>query len=142
LGASKRFPQHCQLPCLTPKQHFQAPAEEITKAINMDDMSPVKRGIIKTLQNRIEQALQQPKRQDLQRVSTQEQRVTADKQHITIPRLTNAPTIMQARKPTAKQALKSTPRIHRCTTRNNTPGQLPLITKRQNDMNNEAQGIC
>ena len=71
-GSTKLFPQHCQLLCLTPKQHFRALAEEMMEAKNMDDMSPVKRGIIKTLQNRMEQALQQLTRRELKRVSTQE----------------------------------------------------------------------
>ena len=37
-GSTEFFPQHCQLPCLTPKQNFRALAEEMTEAINMDDI--------------------------------------------------------------------------------------------------------
>ncbi len=70
----------------------------------------------------------------------QEQRVIDDTPILTIPRITNVPAIIQSRNPTAKQALKTTPRIHRCDTRNNTPGALPLITKKRCDRDNEAQG--
>ncbi len=41
---------------------------------------------------------------------------------ITIPRITDAPGIIEARNLTAKRKLKETPRIHRCVARNNTPG--------------------
>jgi hypothetical protein len=52
----------------------------------------------------------------------EEQRVIDDTPIMTIPRITNAPAIMQTRNPTAKRALKNTPRLHRQETRNNTPG--------------------
>ncbi len=59
---------------------------------------------------------------------------------ITIPRITNAPAIIQSRNPTAKQALKTMPRIHRHDTQNNTPGALPLVTKKRPDRDIKAQG--
>ncbi len=40
----------------------------------------------------------------------------------------------------AKRALKTTPRTHRHDTQNNTPGALPLITKKRRDRGNKAQG--
>jgi hypothetical protein len=70
----------------------------------------------------------------------QEQRVIDDTPILTIPCITNAPAIMQSRNPTAKQALKTTPRIHRREIRNNTPGALPLITRGRRDRDNEVQG--
>ncbi len=36
---------------------------------------------------------------------------------------------MQARNPTSKRALKSTPRIHKKVSQNNTPGKLPAINR-------------
>jgi hypothetical protein len=50
--------------------------------------------------------------EEQQRVREEEQRVIGDTPILTIPRITNAPPIMQAHNPTAKRALKSTPRIH------------------------------
>ncbi len=70
----------------------------------------------------------------------QEQRVIDDTPILTIPRITNVPAIIQSRNPMAKQALKTMPRIHRRDTRNNTPGALPLITKKRRDRDNKAHG--
>ncbi len=64
-----------------------------------------------------------------------EQRVIDDTPIITITRLTDAPAIIESRNPTAKQALKNTPRLHLRVTRNNTPGiflikplsQVPIV---------------
>ena len=47
---------------------------------------------------------------------------------ITIPRITDAPPIMQSRNPTAKRHLKNTPRTHQRQTRNN-PGAVLLIAR-------------
>jgi hypothetical protein len=78
----------------------------------MDDMSTTKLFLIKTLQVKIGQALQLPAGWQVQRVNTEQQRVIPDTQNLTILRITNKPTIMQVWNPTAKRALKSTPRIH------------------------------
>ena len=96
---------------------------------------------IKTLQDKIGQALQLPAAQQVQRVSTEQQRVIPNTQNIDIPRLTIDSPIMQSWNPTSKRAIKSTPRIHWRTTRNNNPGQAALITKPQNNIINEAQGM-
>jgi hypothetical protein len=50
------------------------------------------------------------------------QRVIEDSPIITIPRITDAPGILEARNPTAKRRLKETPQVHRRVTRHNTPG--------------------
>ncbi len=57
-----------------------------------------------------------------QAVREEEQRVINNTTILTIPRITDAPNIMQSRNPTAKRALKKTARLHRQVTRNNTPG--------------------
>ncbi len=62
-------------------------------------------------------------------VREDKQRVVDDTPIITIPRITDAPPIMQARNPTSKRALKTAPRIHKRATRNNTPGALPPINR-------------
>ena len=100
----------------------------MTEAINMDDMSPTKKAIIRTLQDKFTKALTTTPVQ-CQRVEPQQQRVRVDNPNLTIPGITDAPAIITARNPTAKRVIKTTPRIHRRTTRNNTPGQLPLIKK-------------
>ncbi len=64
-----------------------------------------------------------------QRVRMQQQRVIDKAPILTIPRITNAPPIMQSRNPTAKRALKDTPCLLRQVTRNNTPGVVPAIKR-------------
>jgi hypothetical protein len=106
------------------------------------------RHLIKNLQANIKEALQPPNVQEEQRLREQEQRVMREQEQrviddtplLTIPSITNLPAIIQSRNPTAKRTLKTTPRIHRRDTRNNTPGALPLITKKRCDRDNEAQG--
>ena len=55
-----------------------------------------------------------------------EQRVIDEAPILTIPCITDAPLIMLTRNPTAKRVLKTTKRLHRRNTRNNTPGIVPL----------------
>jgi hypothetical protein len=46
-----------------------------------------------------------------------------------VPRITNAPPILQARNPTGKCTLKDTLRLHQQVTQNNTPGAVPKIIR-------------
>ena len=46
---------------------------------------------------------------------------------LTVPCITNAPPIMLTWNPTATRVLKTTNRLHRCITRNSTPGIVPLL---------------
>ncbi len=55
----------------------------------------------------------------------EEQRVIDDYPIRTIPRIRDAPPIMQSCNFTAKRALQNTPQLHRRITHNNTPGILP-----------------
>jgi hypothetical protein len=55
-------------------------------------------------------------------VRESEQRVINDAPIITVPRITDAPSIIEARNPTAKKNSKETPRVHCWVTQNNTPG--------------------
>ncbi len=143
------FPQHCQIPCLTKHQHFRALTEELTEAVDDANATTAGKRLVKALQRKIEQALNPNLVQDEQRVREDEQRVARENQQrvvdnapiLTIPRITDAPPIMQSRNPTAKRRLHENPRIHRRVTRHNTPGGLPLITRRAKDTNNETQGL-
>jgi hypothetical protein len=60
-------------------------------------------------------------------VREEQQRVIDETPILTIPRITDAPPIMQACNPTSTQALKNTPQIHRQVTRKNTPRVVPMI---------------
>ena len=54
---------------------------------------------------------------------------SANKYMLPIPRISEAPAIMQAHDPTVKQNLLTTARTHRRITRNNTPGAVPAIQR-------------
>ena len=130
------------------QQHFRALTEELAKVVDNANGTPMGQCLIKNLKAKIKEALQLPNVQEEQRVREHEQRVMREQEQIviddtpilTIPLITYAPAIIQSRNPTAKRALKTTPRIHRHETQNNTPGALPLITKKRRDRDNEAQG--
>ncbi len=124
-------------PCLTKQQHFWALTEELAEAVEDANATPAGKQLIKALQGKIKQTLNPQIVQDEQRVREHEQRVERENQQrvidntpiLTIPRITDAPAIMQSRNPMAKWMLNNNPRIHRHVMRNNTPGGLPLITR-------------
>jgi hypothetical protein len=91
------------------------------------------RRLIKLLRSKIKDILHPPALANTpqveQRVREEEQKVIDETPILTVPRIMDAPLIMQAWNPTAKRVLKNTPRIHRRLTQNNTPGGVPLIRR-------------
>jgi hypothetical protein len=137
-GSSELFPQHCQLPNLTPLQHLRALTQELTEETRIAAQTQQGRRVLQQLQTNLTNIINPSTAQtEEQRVrlleQERQQRVIDDTPIITIPRITDAQPIMQSRNPTAKRNLKQTPRIHRRQTRNNTPGAVPPITKRVDD---------
>ena len=133
-GSTELFPQHCQLPDMTPHQHFRALTDELSADADRASTTPRGRRALKFLKDRIDILLQPLPTAEEQRVSdkavrTEQQKVIDNSPILTVPRLTNAPGIMESRNPTTKRALKDTPRLHRRVTRNNTPGVVadPII---------------
>ncbi len=132
LGSSELFPQHCQLPLLTPHQHLWALTDELTNNTELASATPKGRRLLRLLATRINDLLTPPPTREQQRVTEgeqckAEQRVIDESYIITITCITDAPPIMQAQNPTAKHTLKTTPRLHCCATRNNTLGILPAL---------------
>ena len=129
-GSTELFPQHCQLPDMTAHQHFRALTDELTECAHPAGATTKGRRLLKLLQQRIDSIIHPPPPVDEQRVAADEreeiQRVIDEAPILTIPRITDAPSIIDARNPTTKRALKSTPRLHRRTTRNNKPGIVPV----------------
>jgi hypothetical protein len=132
-GSTELFPQHCQLPSMTPHQHLHALTEELTKHTAQANNTPKGRRLLKLLSTRID-GLLHPTATSEQRVDDECQRATREAEQrvieaspiITIPRLTDAPPVMITRNPTTKCILRNTPRLHYRITRNNTPGILPV----------------
>jgi hypothetical protein len=136
-GSTELFPQHCQLPVLTPHQHLRALTDELAAEGSKAGNTTKGRRLLKLLQSHIDGILTPPPvilptlptMSDEQRVTTEQQRVNDAMPILTIPRITDAPAIMQSRNPTAKRQIKMTPLVHRRQTRNNTPGGVPLIER-------------
>jgi hypothetical protein len=133
-GSTKLFPQHCQLPSMTPHQHLRAFTEKLTERTAQANNTAKGWRLLKLLSTRIDGLLHPPASTTEQRVNDEcqratceaEQRVIDDSPIITIPHLTDAPPVMIMRNPTAKCILRNTPRLHHRITRNNTPGILPV----------------
>jgi hypothetical protein len=127
LGSTKLFPQHCQLPDMTPHQHFHALTNKLTADADCASTTPKGQSILQLLQDCIMALLAPPPTAKEQRVNNHtireaEQRVIDDSPIITISRITDALGIIEARNLTAKRKLKEMPCIHCRVTRNNTPG--------------------
>ena len=136
-GSTELFPQHCQLPVLTPHQHLRALTDELAAESSKAGNMTKGRRLLTLLQKHISDILTPPPSipptlptmSDKQRVHADQQRVIDELPIITVPRITDAPAIMQSRNPTAKRQIKSTPLVHRRQTRRNTPGGVPLIQR-------------
>jgi hypothetical protein len=137
-GSTELFPQHCQLPNLMPHQHFHALTEELANLTAIASATQKGRRLIKLLQENIKKilnptisALEEQRVRDND-IQMQQQRVIDNTPIITVllvPRITNAPPILQVRNPTAKRTLKDTPRMHQWVTQNNTLGSIPKIIR-------------
>jgi hypothetical protein len=118
---------------MTPHQHFCALTDKLAKLTAIAGATYKGRRLITLLQSKIEDILHPlalaHKPQVEQRVREEEQRVIDETPILTIPRITDAPPIMQVRNPTSKRVLKSTPRIHRRSTWNNILVGVPLIRR-------------
>jgi hypothetical protein len=126
-GSIKLFPQHCQLPDMSPHQHLQALTKELQARATEANTTTKGRQILRMLQDRITAMLSPPPSQEEQRVEELlqqegEQRVINATPILTIPRITDALGIIESRNSTAKHALKATPQTHQHVTRNITPG--------------------
>jgi hypothetical protein len=126
-------------------QHLKALTKEFHEETARAANTPKGRRLIRLLQANLKKILspnveEQRVAVDKQRVTMplpseleQQQRVIDNTPIITIPRITNAEPILQARNLTSKRVLKQTSRSHRRVTRNNTPGQVPPINRVEDD---------
>jgi len=123
-GSTELFLQHYQLPYMTPHQHFHALTEdELTKHTAQANGTCKKRCLLKCLVTQINTLLSPTPISEEQKVNKvcqrkaheAEQRVIDKSPIITLPCITNAPPppIMLMRNPMAKQALKTTPWLHK-----------------------------
>jgi hypothetical protein len=136
-GSTELFPQHCQLPNLSPHQHLRALTDKLAKSTKIAWAMPNGRRLIKLLQANIKKILNPLMALEDQRVRDGElqehqQRVIDETPLVTVPVMTqimDAPPILQAQNPMAKHAIRLTLRLHQRVTRNNTPGAVPAINR-------------
>jgi hypothetical protein len=134
-GSTELFPQHCQLPNLTPHQHLRELMDELAVEGTKAGTTTKGHWLLTLQQTHIGDILTPPplfppvpvEPVEEQRVRLEQQRVIDNSPIITIPCITDAPGIMASRNPTAKQNIRETPLVHKQHTRNNTPGGVPLI---------------
>jgi hypothetical protein len=136
-GSTELFPQHCQLPNLSPHQHLRALTDKLAKSSEIARATPNGQRLIKLLQANIKKILNPSMALEDQRVRDgelreQQQRVIDETPLVTVPvmtRIMDAPPILQAQNPTAKRALRVTPCLHQRVTRNNTPSAVLAINR-------------
>jgi hypothetical protein len=109
-GSTELFPQHCQLPNLTPHQHLRALTDELAEATELASNTPKGKQLLKYLAQKIDDLMHPTSPNKEQRVAStdrlvacrEEQRVIDESPIITIPQISNLPTIMKTNNPTAK----------------------------------------
>jgi hypothetical protein len=92
---------------MTPHQHFRALTDELMADTNRASNTPKGRRILSLLKDLITTLLLPPLTDKEQRVRDDasrevQQRVNDDSPIVTVPRITDAPGIMESRNPTAK----------------------------------------
>jgi hypothetical protein len=120
LGSIELFPQHCQLPVLTPHQHLRKPTEELATKGSCARNTTKGQRLLKLLQSHIGNILTppppcpvlQPEQWVEQRVSADEQRAINDTPIPTLQQISNALAIMASCNPTTKRSLKVMPCVH------------------------------
>jgi len=151
-GLAELFPQHCQVPCLTTREHLQGKKTEVVNTLNK--LTPMKQQQVLTSLKAMLVAQQDTPHSESQVThplhewllpaddpqlaprpvpnTLPEQRVPITQTEQRVPMLhqiTDAPPIMVTPNPTSKRLLKTTPRTNVRLTRNNTPGSVPAITR-------------
>jgi hypothetical protein len=109
-GSTELILQHCQLPDMTPHQHLRAITNELTNGVTKATHTPKGKCLLLLFWDRITTMLVPPPTLEEQRVANNniilqqeaKQRVIEDSPILTIKRITNAPSIMESRNPTAK----------------------------------------
>ena len=111
-GLAELFPQHCQVPNLSPNAHLKELTEELQTATATATGTPKGRRLIESLATAIK-AILTPTNAEERSVSTNVVRLPSrDAPIVMLQRILDAPEIMQTRDPTAKQNLITMACIH------------------------------
>ena len=101
-GSAELFPQHCQIPDMTPNQHLQEITNELNKTAIGIPVTPKQRQLLQQLEQGIKKLLAPPSNGEeqwvrearTQAVREEEQRVIDNTPIVTIPQITDVPNIM------------------------------------------------
>jgi hypothetical protein len=121
------------LPNLRPIEHLEALTEELATETTKAVTTSSGKALLKILRTHLNNLLSPP-------IAATEQRVDATPPATVNPapparqRVTDNPTILQARNHTAKRNLLTTHRVHQRQTHNNTPGGVPMIERNSGDI--------
>ncbi len=126
LGSAELFPQHCQVPNLSLKEHLPALTEELQTTAQSIKETPKGRAMIRILQQQLDELIELVQMPPEQRVSTTNTHPPIERP---IKRVLQAPAIMKTRDQMAKRNLILMKRSHCQTTCNNTPEDVPQITR-------------
>ncbi len=125
LGSAELFPQHCQVPNLSPTEHLKALTDKLANKTTNPATTPQGKALFKNLPTHLDALIMPPP-------AAAELRVPASMPTIPNPqmelqRVSNSPAIMQTRDHMEKQDLIKTKQTHQLKTNNNTPGWIPTI---------------
>eukprot|EP00804_Cyclotella_cryptica_P024014 CCRYP_020050-RA/>CCRYP_020050-RA protein AED:0.24 eAED:0.19 QI:0/0/0/0.8/0.25/0/5/0/1018 len=127
-GSYDLFPQHCILPTFTPEQHASEVHRELFESIQTLT-KPAKRKFLK----KIAKVLDILNRTPEQRVTSEGETTDHPTDALPIQRVVEHPAVTTSPHPTDPKDLKTNPRTHQRTTRNNVPNSLPAIINPVND---------
>ncbi len=128
-GSAKLFPQHCQVPSLSNNAHLKALTKEMTTSTGIAVRMHKGQQLITGLQKALDDILTSPPNKEERVNNNTVEPPSTTEAHTPIPRISDAPAIMQTRDPTAKQNLIIMARTHCWQTGNNTPWAIPAIRR-------------
>jgi hypothetical protein len=129
-GSAELFPQHCQVPNLSPIEHLKALTAELASETAKVSRTTKGKALLKILRTHLDDLVMPSPAPTEQRMPTAP--TTSPTLPLVLQRMSDSPAILQTWDPMAKQNLIAVKRPHQQTTHNNTPGMVPAICR---DMN-------
>jgi hypothetical protein len=110
LGSAEIFPQHCQVPNLSPTEHLKALTDKLANKTTKSATTPKGKALFKNLPTHLDALIMPPPAMAELRVPAS--MPTVPNPQMELQRVSNSPAIMQTRDPTATRNLIKTKRMH------------------------------
>jgi hypothetical protein len=130
LGSAELFPQHCQVPNLSPIEHLKALTAELAGETTKESKTTKGKALLKILHTHLDDLVRPSPAPTEQRVPTAP--TTSPTLPLVLQRVSNSPAIMRMWDPMAKWNLIAVKQTHQQTTCNNTPGMVAVICRDTN----------